>query len=128
MPGARGRIRHRAGRRTPSPGWIRSANYYIDLHSGGTRFRVLPLAGYTLHPDPKVLEAQRRMARAFGLPFIWGTDPKLDGRSLSVARDALVPAIYAEYHGGGGCDPAGVDAYVQGCLNVLADLEYDRCG
>src|SRR5207248_7461252 len=31
-------------------------------------------------------------------------------------------AIYAEYHGGGGCDPAGVDAYVRGCLNVLADL------
>jgi predicted deacylase len=33
-----------------------------------------------------------------------------------------VPAVYAEYHGGGGCDPAGIDAYVRGCLNVLADL------
>src|SRR5205085_2778706 len=62
------------------------------------------------------------MAQAFGLPVIWGTDPNLDGRSLSVARDARVPAIYAEYHGGGMCDPAGVSAYVEGCLNVLADL------
>ena len=62
------------------------------------------------------------MARAFGLPIIWGTDPNLEGRSLSVARDAHIPAIYAEYHGGGGCDPAGVAAYVSGCLAVLADL------
>jgi len=102
---------------------IRTADYYIDLHTGGTRLRVLPLVGYALHPDIKVLEAQRRMARAFGLPIIWGTDPNLDGRSLSVARDARVPAIYAEYHGGGGCDPAGIDAYVHGCLRVLTDLD-----
>jgi predicted deacylase len=103
-------------------GLIRSADSYIDLHTGGTRLRVLPLTGYTLHRDPAVLAAQRRMARAFGLPIIWGTDPNLDGRSLSAARDAGVPAIYAEYHGGGGCDPAGVTAYVNGCVRVLADL------
>jgi predicted deacylase len=102
---------------------IRAADYYIDLHTGGTRLRVLPLAGYTLHPDERVLATQRHMARAFGLPIVWGTDPNLDGRSLSVARDARVPAIYAEYHGGGGCDPAGIDAYVRGCLNVLAELD-----
>jgi predicted deacylase len=101
---------------------IRSADYYIDLHTGGTRLRVLPLVGYTLHPDPAVLDAQRRMARAFGLPIIWGTDPSLEGRSLSVARDAKVPAIYAEYHGGGGCEQAGVAAYVSGCLRVLAEV------
>jgi predicted deacylase len=101
---------------------IRAADYYIDLHTGGTRLCVLPLVGYTLHPDQAVLAAQRRMARAFGLPVIWGTDPNLDGRSLSVARDARVPAIYAEYQGGGRYDPAGVTAYVDGCLNVLADL------
>ncbi len=103
-------------------GLIRAADSYIDLHTGGTRLRVLPLTGYTLHPNPEVLAKQRRMARAFGLPIIWGTDPSLDGRTLSVARDANIPAIYAEYHGGGGCDPAGIDAYVDGCLRVLADL------
>jgi predicted deacylase len=101
---------------------IRSADYYIDLHTGGTRLRVLPLVGYILHRDAKVLDAQRHMARSFTLPVIWGTDATLNGRSLSVARDAGVPAIYAEYHGGGGCDPDGVAAYVRGCLNVLADL------
>jgi predicted deacylase len=101
---------------------IRTADYYIDLHTGGTRLRVLPLVGYMLHPDAARLAVQRRMARAFGLPIVWGTDPRPDGRSLSVARDAKVPAIYAEYHGGGGCDPAGVEAYTTGCLRVLADV------
>jgi predicted deacylase len=101
---------------------IRQADYYIDLHTGGTRLRVSPLVGYMLHPQPRVLAEQRRMARAFGLPIVWGTDCRLEGRSLSVARDAGVPAVYAEYAGGGGCDPAGIDAYVAGCLNVLREL------
>ncbi len=81
-----------------------------------------PLVGYTLHCDPQVLEKQRAMARAFNLPIIWGTTPNLDGRSLSVARDANVPAIYAEYLGGGPCSRQGVEDYVEGCLNVMAHL------
>ena len=102
---------------------IRSADFYIDLHTGGTGLMVLPLTGYTLHPDPNVLAVQRRMAQVFGLDVVWGTDPNLDGRSLSVARDANVPAIYCEYLGGGRCDPAGVEAYVRGCRNVMIELE-----
>jgi len=47
-------------------GLIRSADLYIDLHTGGTRLTVLPLTGYVMHPDSTVLEQQRRMARAFG--------------------------------------------------------------
>lgn len=101
---------------------IRSADYYIDLHTGGTGLCVLPLAGYMLHPDQSVLAAQRRMARAFNLPIVWGTSAALHGRSLSVARDALVPAIYAEYLGSATCSAAGIEAYVAGCLNVAAEL------
>ncbi len=103
-------------------GLIRSADMYIDLHSGGTALRILPLAGYMLHRDASVLETQRRMARAFNLPIIWGTTAALEGRSLSVARDANVPAIYAEWGGGGRCDAEGVDAYVDGCLGVMSEL------
>ena len=101
---------------------IRSADFYIDLHTGGTTYTVLPLSGYTLHADPNVLAVQRRMAQVFGLDVVWGTDPNLDGRSLSVARDANVPAIYCEYLGGGRCDPTGIDAYVRGCRNVMIEL------
>jgi predicted deacylase len=101
---------------------IRAADFYIDLHTGGTALAVWPLAGYMLHPRRDVFDQQRAMARAFNLPVIWGTDPNLDGRSLSVARDANVPAIYAEYGGGGRCSPRGVQAYIDGCLNVMAHL------
>ena len=101
---------------------IRSADLYIDLHTGGTRLAVLPLSGYCLHANPEILDKQRRMSHAFGLPLIWGTDPTLEGRSLSVARDANVPAIYTEYMGSACMDPAGVEAYVHGCLNVMAEF------
>lgn len=101
---------------------IRAADFYIDLHTGGTQLSVFPLAGYTLHSDANVLATQRRMARAFNLSVVWGTAGNLDGRSLSVARDANVPAIYCEYLGAATCSPAGVDAYVEGCLNVMSEL------
>jgi predicted deacylase len=101
---------------------IRTADYYIDLHTGGTELSVFPLAGYVMHSHSDVLDAQRRMARAFNLPVIWGTAANLEGRSLSVARDADVPAIYCEYLGAATCSQAGIDAYVDGCLNVLAEL------
>ena len=32
---------------------IREADYYIDLHTGGTTLRVLPLVGYVLHPPSR---------------------------------------------------------------------------
>lgn len=102
---------------------IRSADLYMDLHTGGTRLMVTPLSGYVLHREQHILEQQRRMARAFGLPLIWGTDPTLPGRSLSVARDANVPAIYTEYLGGGRLEPHGVQAYVTGCLNVMREFD-----
>jgi uncharacterized protein len=98
------------------------ADYYIDLHTGGTTLCVWPLAGYMLHPDASVLDKQRAMARAFNLPVTWGTDSKLEGRSMSVARDAKVPAIDTEYLGGGRCSPSGVTAYVEGSLNVMGCL------
>src|SRR6186997_3639554 len=33
---------------------IRTADFYIDLHTGGTAFSIWPLAGYMLHPNSKV--------------------------------------------------------------------------
>lgn len=102
---------------------IVEADYYIDLHTGGTIMAVVPMAGYGLHADPQILEQQRRMAKAFNLPFVWGTWDGHEGRSLSVARDAGVPAIYTEYGGGATCLPDAVEAYVDGCLNVMGMLD-----
>lgn len=101
---------------------IRSADYYIDLHTGGTEFCIHPMSGYVLHSREDVLEKQRVMARAFLLPIVWGTSPELEGRSLSVARDANVPAIYCEYGGAASCSEEGTHAYTEGCLNVMSAL------
>ena len=102
---------------------ILEADYYIDLHTGGTEFAVTPMSGYTLHSISQVLDCQRRMARAFNLPVIWGTAPTLQGRTLSVARDANIPAIYTEYLGSATSCVAGVEAYFEGCLNVMTELD-----
>lgn len=100
-------------------GLIRSADYLIDLHTGGVMYDISPLAGYMLHENQAVLDAQREMAFAFDLPVVWGTDPLPQGRTLSVARDAGIPAIYLEYGGGTGFRPHVAAAYVEGVLNVL---------
>ena len=102
---------------------IKTADYLIDLHTGGNAMSLFPLSGYTLHPDAKVLSAQRRMAKAFNLPLIWGSDPNLKGRTLSVAKEHDIPAIYAEWMGGGYCQSQGVQDYVDGCLNVMGELQ-----
>ncbi|EPR69423.1 succinylglutamate desuccinylase/aspartoacylase family protein [Cyclobacterium qasimii] len=97
---------------------IKKADFFIDMHTGGDLFDISPLSGYMLHQDPSVLDTQRAMAAAFNLPIVWGTSPELEGRTLSVARDANVPAIYSEYRGGG-YRAEGVDDLVEGCENVL---------
>lgn len=102
---------------------IGEADHYVDLHSGGTELSVFPLAGYMLHADKEILEQQRRMAKAFNLPLVWGTSAELDGRSLSAARDANVPAIYVEYFGGVAPCAEGIEACLDGCLNVMGCLE-----
>jgi len=101
---------------------ISKADLYIDLHTGGRTMDVYPLSGYGLVKDTANLETQRRMALAMGLPLIWGTSAELDGRSMSAARDAGVPAIYTEYRGPSPCDPVGVEAYTAGCISVMVEF------
>ena len=98
---------------------IHAADALVDLHTAGSRYQMLSLAGYSLHPDSGVLDKQRAMAKAFGLPIVWGTNPRFNGTSLSVARDALKPAIYVENGGGAGCDRPRVEQNVFGCRQVL---------
>lgn len=101
---------------------ICQADVLIDLHTGGLAFEIYPLVGYMLHPDERVLEQQRQLALATGLPLIWGTDDRPDGRTLSVARDAKVPAIYMEYGGGSGFRQHVADRYKDAVRRVLTEL------
>jgi predicted deacylase len=99
---------------------IRHADLFCDLHSAGQYYAMPPLCGYSLYPEP-LLTVQRKAARAFGLPLIWGTPP-LPGRSLSAAADFQVPAIYAEITGEGRCRPADVNRYAAGIRGLLGHL------
>jgi len=101
---------------------IKEADYYIDMHTGGKLFDIYPLAGYALHPDPEVLGIQQNLAKAFNMPIIWGTESSPNGRTLSVARDLDVPAIYIEYGGGNLVRKEIVDKLIDGCLRVLKSL------
>jgi predicted deacylase len=101
--------------------FIRHADLFCDLHSAGQLYTMPPLCGYCLTAEP-MLTRQRQAARAFGLPLVWGT-PYLPGRSLSVAAEHKVPAIYAEITGEGRCRPADVAAYLRGLRGLLGYLE-----
>ncbi len=101
---------------------IQSADYLIDLHTGGLYTNLAPFSGYTLHENQAILDTQRQMARALNLPVVWGTSAHLDGRTLSAARDLGVPAIYAEWGGGSGCNPEAVEGYAAGCISVMSEL------
>ena len=102
---------------------IQQADFLIDLHTGGTLFDLMPLTGYLLHPDKEVLAKQKAMAKAFNLPLIWGTDATAQGRTLSVARDYNIPAIYAECRGGLHAKTSTIHLYEEGCMNVMKHLK-----
>ena len=66
------------------------------------------------------------MAQAMNLPLVWGTSSQLEGRSLSVARDAGVPAIYCEHGGGSTVRTNAVEDYLTGVLRIMSQLGMAR--
>lgn len=101
---------------------IKTADCLIDMHTGGALYDIYPLVGYMMHKDPKVLMQQQHMAVAAGLPLIWGTDHRPDGRTLSVARDSNIPAVYFEYGGGSAFREHVVSSYKEACMRIMAHL------
>jgi predicted deacylase len=101
---------------------ILDADYLVDMHTGGVMYDIFPLVGYMLHENEEILEKQRQMALAFPVPVIWGTESTPNGRTLSVARDAGVPAVYLEYGGGTDIREVVVETYFEGCMNLLRML------
>lgn len=102
---------------------IKESHYLIDMHTGGLAHYIYPMAGFTLHPSPEILDKQRELALACNMPVIWGTDYHPNGRTLSVARDLNIPAIYLEYGGGSGIRKEVVKTYKEGFINVLKYLK-----
>lgn len=97
--------------------FIACADAYCDLHTAGTAMQIVSLCGYGTTATGEVLEVQRAMGKAFGMPLVWGT-PLLPGRSLSAAEHRQVPAIYTEIGGGG---PLRDDER-EGCLRGIHNI------
>ena len=102
---------------------IKRTDLLVDMHTGGKLFNIFPLAGYLLHPDSDILKKQQAMAEAFNLPIIWGTESSPNGRTLSVARDENIPAIYVEFGGGSKVRSEIIHEYINGCINVLESVD-----
>lgn len=97
---------------------IRPADALIDLHSGGTSTDCIPFAGYG--DAPKTGARAHAMAMAFGAPVVWRHGPPgSKGRTLSVAAEEGIPAIYVEAGGGPFPSDEVLALYAAGVRRVL---------
>ena len=96
---------------------LSQASHYVDLHSGGRAYELLPWTGF-LTRDDAVGRTQRAMAACFDDFWCWA-GPFLPGRTLSAAHARNIPAIYTECRGAGGLEPRDLRALQRGLENLL---------
>jgi predicted deacylase len=96
---------------------IARADFYLDLHSGGVRYRMPSMAGYCCS-TPRA----RAAAEIFGAPVIWGHPTVEPGRTVSFAQDRGIPWLYTEARGAGRIDPEDLEMMKRGILNLLRHL------
>ena len=96
---------------------IAKADLYLDLHSAGVKIEMPTLIGYDSQ-DPR----GRQGALAFGAPILWGSPYDAPGRTVSLAKQRNIPALYAEARGAGRIDPSDLALYRRGVLNLMRYL------
>jgi uncharacterized protein len=96
---------------------ISSADFYLDLHSGGVAYRMPSMAGYSA-TDPRSYEG----AVLFGADVIWGHDVIAPGRTISFAHSAGIPWIYTEARGAGRIHLQDLHMMKTGIQNLLLHL------
>jgi predicted deacylase len=102
---------------------IKFADVLIDLHSAGTNFEMPFLCGFHAGSHNWCKESER-LANVFNADFTWHHNGEPDyGRSLTVAYEQQIPAIYIEGHGGRSIRRTDLDGYTDGVRRVLQDLK-----
>lgn len=100
---------------------IARADVLIDLHTSNAAADMPLFVGCLDDGSPGATRAVR-LALGFGMPLLW-THPTLGaGRTLTVAAERGIPALYVESPVGGVLDVAVVTAYVEGVRSVLEAL------
>ncbi len=89
---------------------------FLDLHSGGVRYRFLQVVGYRLGLGDQ--ERARAAARVFGLPNLWELKDHAGTFNSETARRDIL-SVGVEMTGIGGCLDEDVDANRNGILNLL---------
>jgi predicted deacylase len=101
---------------------LRGADLLIDLHSAGTNFEMPFLCGFQ-DDGGSVSATSRQLADVFAADFTWRHSGKpAPGRSLSVAFELGIPAIYTEGGGGRSVRFNELTGYTNGVLRVLREL------
>jgi len=101
---------------------IEPADVLIDLHGGD---QVEALAPFTLYDTSPVEDEARRLAVAFGLPYIVRSAPSeapIGGTTSNAAAAAGVPAVIAEVGGRGLLEESAVRMHVAGVERTLQQL------
>ena len=102
---------------------IKHADVLIDLHSAGTNFDMPFLCGFNAGANGWCQESER-LANVFNADFTWHHNGAPNyGRSLTVAYEQEIPAIYVEGHGGRSIRKTDLDGYTAGVRRVLQDLK-----
>ncbi|MBM3728478.1 MAG: hypothetical protein FJW40_24010 [Acidobacteria bacterium] len=97
---------------------IAHADLYIDLHSGGVKWRMPSMVGYYTG-DSRSAAA----ARAFGARVLWGHPVLTEGRTISFAWSRGIPWLYTEARGAGRIHAEDLAMMKRGLRNLLAHLE-----
>jgi predicted deacylase len=94
------------------------ADLYLDLHSGGVKYRMPSMVGYPA-ADPRA----RAAAEVFGADTIWGHPSPVDpGRTVSFAGDHGILWLYTEARGAGRIHPDDLRMMREGIRNLLGHM------
>ncbi len=96
---------------------IARADFYIDLHTAGTKLLMPCMVGYDAN-DRRSGEA----ARTFGAPIIWGHPSVGAGRTISFATSCGIPWLYTEAPGGGSSAKEDIEVFKRGLFNLQQHL------
>src|SRR5881296_2588151 len=86
----------------------KNAAYFVDMHTGGDRFRQHPFVLYSV-TEGATAERLDSMARGFGVPTLWRDTVKIFSASASTVFTAEgIPGFLLEVGGGQPLDPADI--------------------
>lgn len=100
---------------------IRRVDLLIDLHTASDN-NDMPLMAGCVNDGGPAGQQSLDLARRCGLPFVWQHPRSAGGRTLSVAHDHGIPALYFESEGGNRFRQDNVDRYVLATRRCLVAL------